>query len=78
VTNDNASNNATAAAETEARLRRRGVVGDFVAKKNTLGCFGHVVQLAIEDFMGEIMQVAVAENKQAIWNYDPNDPPSSQ
>ena len=26
--------------------------------------------------MSEIMQVAVAENKQAIWDYDPSDPQS--
>ncbi|KAI1797492.1 hypothetical protein LXA43DRAFT_878230, partial [Ganoderma leucocontextum] len=39
-------------------------------------CFGHIVQLACKDFMAQITQVAIAENKQAIWDYNPSDPQS--
>lgn len=44
--------------------------------KTTYSCFGHVVQLGIEDFKGKITQVTIAENKQAIWDYGPSDPQS--
>lgn len=34
-------------------------------------CIGHVVQLAIEDFMKAVTQVGLVESKQAMWEYDP-------
>lgn len=34
-------------------------------------CFGHVIQLGIEDFMRKVTQIAIVESKQAIWDYDP-------
>ncbi len=36
-------------------------------------CFAHIVQLAIKDFMSEIMQKAAPETKQAIWDYNPHE-----
>ncbi|RPD57653.1 hypothetical protein L226DRAFT_436123, partial [Lentinus tigrinus ALCF2SS1-7] len=71
VTNDNASTNPAAAKEAAARLQRRGVLGDWSVDERDLGCFGHIVQLGIEDFMGHITHKAAVESKDAIWNYDP-------
>ena len=52
------------------------VVGGFVRPlANTdlfdSRCIGHVVQLAIEDFMKAVTQVGLVESKQAMWDYDP-------
>ena len=52
------------------------VVGGFVrssANTDLFGsrCIGHVVQLAIEDFMKAVTQVGLVESKQAMWDYDP-------
>ncbi|RDX42608.1 hypothetical protein OH76DRAFT_1298542, partial [Lentinus brumalis] len=71
ITNDNAATNPAAAREVEGRLRRRGVVGTWKARESDLGCFGHIVQLGIEDFMGCATRKGVVESKEAIWNYDP-------
>lgn len=37
-----------------------------------ISCLAHVVNLAIEDFMKAVTQVAVTKSKQAIWDYDPS------
>ena len=34
-------------------------------------CIGHIVQLAIKDFMTAVTQVGLVESKQAMWEYDP-------
>ena len=52
------------------------VVGGFVrpsANTDLFGsrCIGHVVQLAIEDFIKAVTQVGLVESKQAMWDYDP-------
>ncbi|KAI1784906.1 hypothetical protein LXA43DRAFT_900834, partial [Ganoderma leucocontextum] len=36
-------------------------------------CFGHIIQLGIEDFMGEITSKAAIAMKQAIWDYNPKE-----
>ncbi|TFK82168.1 hypothetical protein K466DRAFT_465478, partial [Polyporus arcularius HHB13444] len=71
VTNDNASTNPCAAKEAADILKKRGVLGDWNASEQDLGCFGHIVQLSIEDFMGHVTRKAAVESKEAIWNYDP-------
>ncbi|TBU52032.1 hypothetical protein BD310DRAFT_791659, partial [Dichomitus squalens] len=71
MTNDNASNNYTSAKAVAKRLKKRGIGADWNALERNLGCYGHIVQLGVEDFMGAITQKAVAETKQAIWEYDP-------
>ncbi|KAL1947386.1 hypothetical protein VTO73DRAFT_14347 [Trametes versicolor] len=71
VTNDNASNNTTAAEAMAARLRKRGIEATWDPRKQQLSCFAHVIQLGVEDFMKEVTQIAVVESKQAIWEYDP-------
>ena len=38
-----------------------------------LSCFGHIIQLGIKDFMGEITSKAAITMKQAIWDYDPEE-----
>ncbi|KAM5541078.1 hypothetical protein V8D89_005389 [Ganoderma adspersum] len=76
IMNNNMSNNGTTMKEVQSCLTRHGVLSDFNAAQNTLRCFRHIIQLSIEDFMGQITQVAIAENKQAIWDYNPNDPHS--
>ncbi len=37
-------------------------------------CSRNVVQLGIEVFMSKVTQTAIVELKQAIWDYDPQDP----
>jgi hypothetical protein len=37
-------------------------------------CLGHVNNLGIFDFMSFITKTAIIETKQAIWDYDPDDP----
>ncbi|KAI1781764.1 hypothetical protein LXA43DRAFT_856548, partial [Ganoderma leucocontextum] len=71
ITNDNASNNLASVKAVARRLVKRGVVTEFNAVERNLSCFGHVIQLGIEDFMGEITSKAVIATKQAIWDYDP-------
>ncbi|KAI1795272.1 hypothetical protein LXA43DRAFT_882191, partial [Ganoderma leucocontextum] len=70
VTADNASNNGTTAKEVADVLEARGIE-DWDATSKQLGCIGHVVQLAIEDFMTAVTQVGLVESKQAMWEYDP-------
>ena len=38
-----------------------------------LSCFGHIIQLGIEDLMGEITSKAMVTTKQVIWDYNPED-----
>ncbi|EJF59694.1 hypothetical protein DICSQDRAFT_19207, partial [Dichomitus squalens LYAD-421 SS1] len=71
MTNDNASNNYTSAKAVAKRLKKRNIGADWHALKRNLGCYGHIVQLDVEDFMGAITQKAVVETKRAIWEYDP-------
>ncbi|KAI1796503.1 hypothetical protein LXA43DRAFT_851951, partial [Ganoderma leucocontextum] len=71
VTNDNATNNLASVREVGRRLLKCGVVNEFNAVERNLGCFGHIIQLGIEDFMGEITSKAAVATKQAIWDYDP-------
>ncbi|KAM5530832.1 hypothetical protein V8D89_015500 [Ganoderma adspersum] len=75
LTNDNASNNLTSVKEVGRRLVKRGAVtaSEFDSRERNLSCFGHVIQLGIEDFMGEIMLKAAVATKQAIWDYDPEE-----
>nr|VWO96606.1 C2H2-type domain-containing protein [Ganoderma boninense] len=73
ITADNASNNGTTAREVAEVLEARGI-DDWDAVNKQLGCIGHVVQLAIEDFMTAVTQVGLVESKQAMWDYDPKAP----
>ncbi|KAI0743013.1 hypothetical protein C8Q80DRAFT_1064268, partial [Daedaleopsis nitida] len=72
ITNDSALNNGTAAEQFEYRLERRGIRGDWKASERRLSCFGHIIQLAIEDFMSEVTQTGLVESKQAIWEFNPS------
>ena len=47
--------------------------GATTANWRILSCFGHIIQLSIEDFMGEITSKAAVATKQAIWDYDPEE-----
>ncbi|KAI1789149.1 hypothetical protein LXA43DRAFT_893277 [Ganoderma leucocontextum] len=71
MTNDNASNNFASAKAVAKRLAHHQILGDWKALDRNLSCYGHVVQLGVEDFMSAITQKAVVETKQAIWDYDP-------
>lgn len=37
-------------------------------------CLAHVVNLAVGDFMQSVTSVAALESRDAIWNYDPEQP----
>lgn len=54
----------------ESILTRRNTF-DWYASERKLNCLAHIVNLAIEDFMGAVTQTGVTESKQAIWEYDP-------
>ncbi|KAI1789378.1 hypothetical protein LXA43DRAFT_868720, partial [Ganoderma leucocontextum] len=71
MTNDNTSNNYSSAKAIGKRLTHHGITGDWSALDRNLSCYSHVVQLGVEDFMSVITQKAVADTKQAIWDYDP-------
>ncbi|KAI1788191.1 hypothetical protein LXA43DRAFT_840619, partial [Ganoderma leucocontextum] len=71
VTNNNATNNLASMREVGRHLLKHGIVNEFNATERNLGCFGHIIQLGIEDFMGEITLKAAVATKQAIWDYNP-------
>lgn len=44
---------------------------DEFAQPSVHSCLAHIISLAVEAFMGAVTQTAVAESREAIWNYDP-------
>ncbi|KAI0054956.1 hypothetical protein BV25DRAFT_1777385, partial [Artomyces pyxidatus] len=70
-TADNTGNNDTTC-DVVARILLRRRLEDWDADKSRIPCLSHVINLGICDFMAYITKIAVIENKQAIWDYDPS------
>lgn len=89
ITLDNASNNSTLSETVEDVHTGLGL--EWSATKNQLSCvnmseldlnssftrcLAHVVNLAVGDFMKSVTSVAALESREAIWNFDPQQPTS--